>query len=531
MTGSGRSRTGSASRFALALVAVVLLVPVASAFAAPSAIRPDAATLSLSPNFGHPQGSSTAKGKGYQPLETVHVLFDGAQVASASADSAGAFSAPFTVPAAASPGEHKMTARGLSSGDQASKNFLVRTAWSQFRFDEGHSGLNPYENTVGVANAPTLTEGWSRITGGPVASAPTYFGGVVIVGSNDHVLRGIVPATNRLKWSATLDGPILAAPAEEPPGPPTCPPGPPVKIFAATDSSVGSVYGLDTSGRIVWHKTMGAPVISSILMFAPGPPEIPPGPCRGLIVVTDHSGLVRAFDPGTGDIVWSKQVTGAPTTPAGSVDTQDNAAFVFVTTSKGHVYALDAVDGSILWSVAVSGAPTSPAVTHGFNPQPDPPAGDVVFGTNAGSVWTFDGNTGGLVHLWAAGGAVSKAPAIGDVNGDGSADVVLAANVSVDGRGGVQPFPTAVELTAFNSDGSVIWSRSQSAKDNSQPTLANGLVLIGSDDHEIHIDSWATGAPLFSFATKGDVRSSPMLADGRVVVGSNDHHVYEFQLP
>ena len=77
----------------------------------------------------------------------------------------------------------------------------------------------------------------------------------------------------------------------------------------------------------------------------------------------------------------------------------------------------------------------------------------------------------------------------------------------------------------------MIWKRSQSALDNSAPTLADGLVLVGSDDHQIHVDNWATGAPLFSFATKGDVRSSPMIADGRIVIGSNDHHVYEFELP
>ena len=510
------------------LAAALMLVPVSTAFAG---VRPAAATLSLSPNFGHPRGSSTAKGKGFHSLETVHVLFDGGLVASASANSTGAFSAPFTVPTSAQPGTHKVTAQGLSSGDQVSKNFLVRTAWTQFRFDEGHGGLNPYENTVGVANASTLAEGWSRSTGGPVQSAPTYFGGVVIVGSNDDVLRGIVPATNKLKWSATLDGPILAAPAEEPPPDPDCPPGPPVKIFAATDSSVGGVYGLDTTGKVGWHATMGARVTSSILAFPPGLPILPPGPCKGLVVVADHSGLIRAFDPGTGTITWSTQVSGVPTTPAGSVDTQNDKAFVFVTTNRGYVYALDATNGSIRWSVGISGVPTSPGVTHGFNPQPDPPAGDVIFATNEGSVWVFNGNTGGVVNLWAAGGAVSKAPAIGDVNGDGSADVVLSANASVQAGSSVKPRPTAVELTAFNWDGSVIWTRSQGAKDNSQPTLANGLVLVGSDDHQIHVDNWVTGAPLFSFAARGDVRSSPMLADGRVVVGSNDHHVYEFELP
>ena len=79
--------------------------------------------------------------------------------------------------------------------------------------------------------------------------------------------------------------------------------------------------------------------------------------------------------------------------------------------------------------------------------------------------------------------------------------------------------------------GPLIWKRNQSALDNAAPALANGLVLIGSDDHRIHVDDWANGASLFSFATKGEVRSSPILADGRIVVGSNDGRVYDFALP
>jgi eukaryotic-like serine/threonine-protein kinase len=508
----------SGRRFALAVV-LALCSLVLGLQALPTGASPAAASMKLSPNVGPPTTVSKAKGTGFAGGEKIDISFDGSDVASVIAKTDGSFSKRFEVPTSAQPGSHEVVAQGESSGRQASASFLVRTAWEQFRFDEGHSGLNPYENTIGGANVATLVNGWTVHTGGVVVSSATYFRGLIFEGSADKKLRAIDPGTGTTKWTRTLDGPVAATPIER-----CLPPGP-CRVVVVTNSAVGGVYAFGTTGRLLWHVTTGDGVVA-----APAETCIPPGPCTPEAFVADKAGLVEALSLGDGHTLWSANVTGAPNAPA-IATTPPGPDMIIVTTDAGNVYALSSADGSVQWSAHVSGVPTSPAVTHGFNPQPDPPGfGEVVLGTDQGGVYEFNGQTGDLNASWTVAGAVQKPPALGDVNGDGSADIVAAANPQ--GRGGSgDPVPTAVEFDAFNVDGSIIWSVNITAASLSAPSMANGVIYLGLEDGTLRAYRWSDGTQAFSFATKSPVRTSPMVADGRVVIGSNDDGIYEFQLP
>jgi outer membrane protein assembly factor BamB len=64
----------------------------------------------------------------------------------------------------------------------------------------------------------------------------------------------------------------------------------------------------------------------------------------------------------------------------------------------------------------------------------------------------------------------------------------------------------------------------------SSPAVANGVVYVGSLNHNVYALDARTGAKLWSYATDNIVRSSPSVANGAVYVGSSDNNVYAFGL-
>ena len=54
----------------------------------------------------------------------------------------------------------------------------------------------------------------------------------------------------------------------------------------------------------------------------------------------------------------------------------------------------------------------------------------------------------------------------------------------------------------------------------------NGIVYIGSDDHNVYALNANTGAKIWNYTTGDVVESSPTIANGIVYVGSWDHNVY-----
>jgi hypothetical protein len=60
----------------------------------------------------------------------------------------------------------------------------------------------------------------------------------------------------------------------------------------------------------------------------------------------------------------------------------------------------------------------------------------------------------------------------------------------------------------------------------SSPAVVNGVVYVGSRDHNVYALNASTGAKLWSYATGNWVESSPAVAKGVVHVGSDDGNVY-----
>jgi IPT/TIG domain len=117
-------------RLRVLTVAAASVMLAAGLFAAPAAAV--TTSITLKPSSGPPASKVTVTGTGFGASETVAVDFSSTQIATATTSSAGTFSATFTVPKSALPGNHPVTATGQTSGRSATKNFLVRTNWAKF---------------------------------------------------------------------------------------------------------------------------------------------------------------------------------------------------------------------------------------------------------------------------------------------------------------------------------------------------------------------------------------------------------------
>jgi PQQ-like domain len=169
--------------------------------------------LALDPDVGPPTTQTLAIGKGFMAGETVELLIDSTVVGSTVADGKGKVQAEIVVPAPAAPGDHVVQARGISSGIIASRIFLVRTDWSQFHFDAGRIGFNPFENVLSPGSVSGIIIQLRKATGGAIVGSPVYCGGLVYVGSTDGNVYASPPPDQDFQWVFATRGPVVSSPA------------------------------------------------------------------------------------------------------------------------------------------------------------------------------------------------------------------------------------------------------------------------------------------------------------------------------
>lgn len=196
-----------------AATAMAVAVCPAAAMTVPALSVSAAATttaITLKPTAGPPTTKVTVNGTGFGPAETVTVDFDTTLAATATTSAAGSFTTPLTVPAAALPGQHTVTATGQASSLSASAPFLVRANWPKFRFSNGNSGFNRYENVLSPATVGGLTLAWSHSLRNRIFSSPAVVGGVVYVGSAAKRIYALKASTGAQLWSYFTDADVAS---------------------------------------------------------------------------------------------------------------------------------------------------------------------------------------------------------------------------------------------------------------------------------------------------------------------------------
>ncbi len=117
-------------------------------------------SLALSSQQGPPGTSLTATGGGFQPGESVLILFNEAQVDSVTADTTGSFTATFSIPTIAN-GSYQVDAKGQTSGDSASATFTVGGASVSLSTDSGPVGASLTAKGTGFAPGDAVRLGFA----------------------------------------------------------------------------------------------------------------------------------------------------------------------------------------------------------------------------------------------------------------------------------------------------------------------------------------------------------------------------------
>jgi hypothetical protein len=423
---AGFSDWRSRSRVLTVAGGVVLAVGV---FASPAA----AVTTSISPkpSAGPPTTKVSVTGAGFGASETVTVDFSATQVATATTSSTGTFTAGFTVPKSALPGNYPVTATGETSRLTAAAKFLVRANWSQLRFNNTNTGVNPYENVISTSNVANLKKAWqSSINNAYLSkSPPAAWNGVLYTGSGlaGIPLDAFSPSTGALLWRGAGITGATSGSAQSPTV---------VNGVAYIASGDGNFYAYST--------------------------KLSSANCSGT-------------QPKTCQPLWSGPIDGAGSAAQSSAVV--SGGVVYVTAGNGRLFAFSAsgCGASVcqpLWNSATGGA--AGFITGGSTPAV---TGGVVYAGGSGGLYAYSTNATGCTGtpktcqpLWR-----------GFTNGDvsvGSTAVAVAGGVAyVSAGSGVFAFSTACSGTC-----NPLWSHLASSGFTSftSPAVANGKVYVNA---------------------------------------------------
>ncbi len=138
------------------------------------------------------------------------------------------------------------------------------------------------------------------------------------------------------------------------------------------------------------------------------------------------------------------------------------------------------------------------------------------------SLYAVSADDGTERGTFETGGSVQRAPAVADgtvyvASGDQSVYAVDVEDLEAEGGDEDGDDDGAVEARWEVATGDMIQSR---------PTVADGVVYVGSNDDTVYAIDADSGDVRWTFLTEGSVVSSPAVVDGVVYVGSFDTNLY-----
>jgi outer membrane protein assembly factor BamB len=407
----------------------------------------------------------------------------------------------------------------------------VDVNWTQFRFNQTHTGVNPFETVLNAHNVPSLTVAWQAQLGMLVDfSSPAVVDGVVYIGSTDGRLWaypstgcGQSLCTSPLWTSVSLaqivDSPTVANGV--------------VYVGSQTSptSNDGKLNAFSAAG-------CGASVCSPLWQGLAGTQSIlqsSPAVANGRVFVGAFDHKLYVFDAnGCGAATCQPLWTAAT---GGTIESTPTVAkgVVFIGSDDGKLYAFKAAGCGAatcqpLWTGALGSSPfeSSPAVANGT---------------------VYIGSQHALSAFSASGcGAATCSPlwqAVDNLDFFNGSPAVAGGRVYIGLENGLGVYAATgcgqAQCQALWTD---FGSGAQAAV-LSSPTVANGVVYAGRNTNEVL--AWRAGPCGTPMCTNiwsgltGDtiVSSSPTVVNGTVYIGSADKlfpeniqgRIYVFQLP
>jgi outer membrane protein assembly factor BamB len=283
------------------------------------------------------------------------------------------------------------------------------------------------------------------------------------------------PAQPALRWTYQAGEAIDASPAIAD-----------GSVYVATSS--GDLIAIDlASGKLRWKYTTGG-IIG----------ESSPAVGGGQVVFGDLGGTVHAVSATDGSKRWTFKTGGevkSSPTLAGDL--------VLIGSYDTHLYALDSRTGKVRWKLQTDGPVHATAAVHG----------DIVYITGCDEK---------LRGLRLATGAVVFTLTTGAYTG---ASTLVADNGNWAYFGTFNYEVLGVDLRTKK----IAWRYRNPNREfpfYSSASMADGRVIVGGRDKNVHAIDAVTGKGAWTFATKARVDSSPAIAGGRVYIGSADGRLY-----
>jgi outer membrane protein assembly factor BamB len=369
-------------------------------------------------------------------------------------------------------------------------------------------------NFSDLSKPPTLA--WTTYVpgGGRVGSGVTYGDGKIFPGSFQDQQVALDAKTGKLLWTtftktamifsgSYANGKFVRGGTDD-------------NTLYCFDAKTGKVlwtYAADTAGYFCTGTAIGYNMV-----YAP-----------------NKDGYIYAINLDNGKLVWRYKGPGTMIFP-GTPTVADGK--VYVTAGQNASYGdefgesqfacLDAFTGEAIWTLPIEAyAPReSVAIAYGYLyliPGEVTKAVDSISGSEyevMGSIWAFASSESDTLSS-----QVQAAPLRGSSNFWASASVVDSYEV-----GSWSMFRHDAKRSSIGGQGpenlSLIWSFATNGAVVSSPSIVDGVVYFGSQDHNVYAVNAQTGAKLWSFKTDYTIESSVAVVNGKVVTGAEDGYVY-----
>lgn len=170
--------------------------------------------------------------------------------------------------------------------------------------------------------------------------------------------------------------------------------------------------------------------------------------------------------------------------------------------------------GTILWSFQTGNAIWStPTLSDGV----------IYFGSDDGSLYALDTETHQPVWKFAAGGIIRSRPAIleGVVYASSDDGVLHALDIST----GAEKWQASIGSAHVRTGGPYDTGSAYDYRQSS-PTVADGVIYVGSGTGELFAIEAASGKQLWSFQAPSRIRSAAAVAEGMVYIGDSNGQLH-----
>ncbi len=456
-------------------------------------------------------------------LITLTVLLDGGFLFAAAA--------PPVPPPASLPGLSAIGPSGSSSVTPGPGD------WPTYLENTAHTSANPYETTLSVSNAKSLSQDWSFANPGPISDSTTVVGTTAYFGTWAGYEYALDTSSGALRWKTYLGTTVSSA----------------CGTFGVASSATiangdlyigggdGNFYVLDAStGAIEWKVLVGDPSQGYALWASPllydgfayvgvasfcDQPLVPGGLLQ--VNLTTHS--IQAEFPTTSNGELGASVWGTPT-----VDPTTNT--IYLTTGNAKVGVSEAMADSIVAINATTLAlesmwqipPAQQIVDGDFGSTP------TFFVPSSGTPMVAALDKNGYFYAFrasdlAAGPVWEEHLTTGQAVGSASfANGLLFVGTGTATWDGTKSSGAAWALNA--ETGAVVWERPLWGRSVSAPAYANGLLAVDGGDHLFVLDA-ATGVRLRYFSCNATFFSPPSISHARIFAGCMNGDEEAFSLP